>query len=95
MTHKSIYPLESGWLYSIRELRAAEATLLAERQADQDLSSRLRVQDRKEIDWAKLRNEEWSPLMLLADGLGLDEADTFCWTPAGAADFVIASGERP
>ena len=56
---------------------AAEATLLAERQADRDLSSRLRVQDRKEIDWAKLRNEEWSPLMLLADGLGLDDADTF------------------
>src|SRR5258708_40162565 len=94
MTHKSIYPLESGRLYSIRDLRAAEATLLAERQADRDLSSRLRVQDRKEIDWAKLRNEEWSPLMLLADGLSLDDADTFRWTPAGAADFVIASGAR-
>jgi hypothetical protein len=87
MTHKSVSPLESG---SIRELRAAEATL-----PDQDLSSRLRVQDRKEIDWAKLRNEEWSPLMLLADGLGLDDADTFRWTPAGAADFVISSAKRP
>jgi hypothetical protein len=76
MTHKSVSPLESGRLYSIRELRAAEATL-----PDQDLS----VQDRKEIDWAKL---------LLADGLGLDDADTFRWTPAGAADFVIASGAR-
>jgi hypothetical protein len=54
----------------------------------------LRVQDRKEIDWAKLRNEEWLPLMLLADGLRLDDADTFIWTPAGAADFTIASGDR-
>jgi hypothetical protein len=94
MTHKSIYPLETGRLYTIGELRAAEAMLLAERQADQELSSRLRVQDRKEIEWAKLRNEEWSPLMLLADGLGLDDADTFRWTPAGAADFVIAASEK-
>jgi hypothetical protein len=94
MTGKSIYPLESGGLYTIGELRAAEARLLAERQADQALSHRLRVQDRKEIDWAKLRNEEWSPLMLLADGLRLGDADTFRWTPAGAADFTIASGER-
>jgi hypothetical protein len=93
MTITSVYPLESGRLYTIGELRAAEATLLAERQANQGLSDRLRVQDRKEIDWAKLRNEEWSPLMLLVNGLGLDDADTFRWTPAGAADFVIAFGE--
>jgi hypothetical protein len=88
----SVYPLESGRLYTIGELRAAEASLLAERQADQGLSDRLRMQDRREIDWAKLRNEEWSPLMLLANGLGLDDADTLCWTPAGAADFVLVSG---
>src|SRR5260370_20723566 len=94
MTITSIYPLESGWPYTIDELRAAEATLLAQRQADQGLSDRLRVQDRKEIEWAKLRNEEWSPLMLLAGGLGLDDADTFRWTPAGAADFVIASAKK-
>jgi len=94
MTGTSIYPLESGRLYTFGELRDAEAMLLADRQADQDLSSRLRVQDRKEINWAKLRNEEWSPLMLLAGGLGLDDANTFRWTPAGAADFVIASGEN-
>jgi hypothetical protein len=31
MTQKSIYPLEKGQHYSIGELRAAEATLLAER----------------------------------------------------------------
>jgi hypothetical protein len=49
MTHKSVSPLESGRLYSIRELRAAEATL-----PDQDLSSRLRVQHRKEIDRRRL-----------------------------------------
>jgi len=90
----SIYPLESGRLYTLGELRAAEATLLAERQADQDLSSRLRVQDRNEIAWAKLRNEEWSPFMLLAGGLGLDDADAFRWTPAGAADFVATSKAR-
>jgi hypothetical protein len=94
MTSISIYPLESGRLYTIGELRAAEATLLAERRADQRLSDKLRVQDRKEIDWAKLRNEEWSPLMLLADGLHLKDANTFRWTPEGAADFVITSGER-
>jgi hypothetical protein len=52
------------------------------------------VQDRKEIEWAKLRNEEWSPLMLLAGGLRLDDLDTFRWTPAGAADFVISSATR-
>jgi hypothetical protein len=74
-------------------LRAAEAALLAQRQADQGLSDRLRVQDRKEIDWAKLRNEEWSPLMLFADGLRFDDAATFRWTPAGAADFQITSCE--
>jgi hypothetical protein len=94
MTRRSIYPLDHDRLYTIGGLREAEAMLLADRQADQNLSSRLRVQDRKEIDWAKLRNEEWSPLMLLCDGLGLDDADTFRWTPAGAADFVIASGEN-
>lgn len=58
MTITSIYPMESGRPYTIGELRAAEATLLAQRQADQALSDRLRVQDRKEIEWAKLRNEE-------------------------------------
>lgn len=68
--------------------------LLAERQADQGLSSRLRLQDRRQIDCAKTRNEEWSPLKLLADGLGLGDADTFRWRPAGAADFVITSGEK-
>jgi hypothetical protein len=94
MTSLSIYPLKSGQLYMIGELRAAEAALLAERRADQGLSDQLRVQDRREIDWAKSRNEEWSPLMLLADGLQLDDANTFRWTPAGAADFVITSGER-
>lgn len=94
MTRRSIYPLEHGRLYTVGELREAEAALLTNRQADQDLSSRLRVQDRKEIDWAKPRNEEWSPLMLLTGGLGLDDADTFRWTPAGAADFVITSGEN-
>jgi hypothetical protein len=94
MTSTSIYPLESGRFYTMGELRAAEARLLSERQADQALSHRLRVQDRKEIDWAKPRNEEWSPLMLLADGLRLGDADTFRWTPAGAADVVIASGEK-
>jgi hypothetical protein len=88
----SVYPLESGRLYTIGELRAAEAALLLDRQANPTLSHRLRLQDRKEIGWAKLRNEEWSPLMLLADALGLDDADTFRWTPAVAADFVIASG---
>jgi hypothetical protein len=93
MTTASIYPLESGRPYPIGELRAAEAALLAQRRADQGLSDRLRVQDRKEIDWAKLRNEEWSPLMLFADGLRLDDAATFRWTPAGAADFRITSGE--
>jgi hypothetical protein len=94
MTITSIYPLESGRPYTIGELRAAEATLLAQRQADQGLSDRLRVQDRKGIEWAKLRNEEWSPLTLLAGGLGLDDADTFRWTPAGAADFVISSAKK-
>lgn len=94
MTNTSIYPLESGRLYTIGELRGAEATLLAQRQADQRLSDRLRVQDRREVEWAKLRNEEWSPLMLLADGLRLDDLDTFRWTPAAAADFVISSATR-
>lgn len=90
----SIYPLTHDRSYSFGELRAAETMLLAERQADQGLSSRLRLQDRRQIDWAKTRNEEWSALKLLADGLGLGDADTFRWTPAGAADFVITSGEK-
>lgn len=94
MTSRSVYPLEAGRLYGIGDLRAAEALLLAERQSDQYLSSRLRVQSRKEIAWAKTRNEEWSPLLLLANGLRLDDTDTFRWTPAGAADFVITSGDR-
>jgi hypothetical protein len=88
----SIYPLTSDRPYTFGELRVAEKMLLADRQADKVLSSRLRLQDRKVIDWARTRNEEWSPLVLLADGLGLRDADTFRWTPAGAADFVIASG---
>ncbi|MDX3971619.1 MAG: hypothetical protein QHD01_34150 [Bradyrhizobium sp.] len=92
MMNGSIYPLRHDQSYTFGELRAAEKMLLAERQADQALSSQLRLQDRKQIDWAKTRNEEWSPLKLLADGLGLGDTDTFRWTPAGAADFVITSG---
>lgn len=94
MMQESIYPLVEGRTYRIGDLRAAETALLAERQADQDLSSRLRVQERIDIEWAKLRNEEWLPLMLLADGLRLDPSDTFRWTPAGAADFVVSAGTR-
>jgi hypothetical protein len=90
----SIYPLTSDRSYTFGELRAAEKMLLVDRQADKILSSRLRLQDRKVIDWAKTRNEERSPLTLLADGLGLGDADTFQWTPAGAADFVIASRNK-
>ena len=56
-TPRTVYPLEAGLLYSIGDLRAAEALLLEERQSDQDLSSRLRVQSRKEFAWAKTRNE--------------------------------------
>jgi hypothetical protein len=63
----SIYPLTHDRSYTFGELRAAEKMLLAERQADQALSSQLRLQDRKQIEWAKIRNEEWSPLKLLAD----------------------------
>jgi hypothetical protein len=92
--NSSIYPLTQDRSYTFAELRAAENMLLAQRQADQGLSSRLRLQDRRQIDWAKTRNEEWSPLRLLADGLGLMDADTFRWTPAGAADFVITSGDK-
>jgi hypothetical protein len=89
-----IYPLVRGQLYTVAALRAAETSLLAERQADQGLSSRLRLQKRKEIDWAKIRNEEWSPLMLLADGLRLGNTETFCWTPDEAADFEITSSGK-
>jgi hypothetical protein len=92
-TDASIYPLQTGRSYAIGGLRAAEMRLLSERQADPALSHRLRVQDRGEIDWAKLRNEEWLPLMLLANGLRLGDADAFVWTPAGAADFTVSSGE--
>lgn len=94
MTDASIYPLQTGRTYPIGGLRAAEARLLSDRQADPALSHRLRVQDRKEIDWAKLRNEEWLPLMLLANGLRLGDTETFAWTPAGAADFTVSSGDR-
>jgi hypothetical protein len=51
--------------------------LLAQRQADQKLPDRLRVQDRKEIEWAKIRNEEWSPFRLLADWLRIGGLVTF------------------
>ena len=85
----TIYPLVPGQCYSVASLREAEDVLLAQRQADQKLSDRLRVQDRKEIEWAKIRNEEWSPLRLLADGLRIGGSVTFCWTPDGAADFEI------
>jgi hypothetical protein len=38
MTDASIYPLQTGRTYAIGGLRAAEAKLLSERQADQALS---------------------------------------------------------
>jgi hypothetical protein len=85
----TIYPLVPGQCYSVASLREAEDVLLAQRQADQKLSDRLRVQDRKEIEWAKIRNEEWSPFRMLADGLRIGGSVTFCWTPDGAADFEI------
>jgi hypothetical protein len=94
MMKDSIYPLIENELYTIGGLRAAEKRLSEERQADQAFSSRLRLQNRKDIEWAKTRNEEWLPLDLLADGLGLDDADSFRWTPSGAADFEIMSGGR-
>lgn len=87
----TIYPLVRGRLYTVAALRDAENSLLAQRRADQELSSRLRVQDRKEIEWAKIRNEEWSPLKLLVDGLKIDGSETFRWTPDGAPDFEITS----
>ena len=89
LSANTIYPLVPGQCYSVASLREAEDVLLAQRQADQKLSDRLRVQDRKEIEWAKIRNEEWSPLRLLADGLRIGGSVTFCWTPDGAADFEI------
>jgi hypothetical protein len=90
----TIYPLVRGRPYTVAALRAAEVSLLAQRQADQALSSRLRLQNRKEIAWAKIRNEEWAPLKLLADGLQIADSETFCWTPEGAADFELSSGGR-
>jgi hypothetical protein len=90
----SIYPLVEGQHYTIGALRAAEVQLLAERQTDQTFSSKLRLQDRKVIGWAKFRNEEWAPLKLFADGLALEDAASFCWTPSGAADFEIVLSGR-
>jgi hypothetical protein len=88
----TIYPLAVGQSYTVGQLRAAEADLLVKRQADQKLSSALRLQSRQEIPWAKTRNEEWAPLSLLVDGLGLNDNETFQWSPDGAADFQITCG---
>ncbi len=88
----TIYPLVVGQSYSVGQLRAAEANLLAKRQADQKLSAALRMQSCQEIPWAKTRNEEWAPLSLLADSLGLNDNETFQWSPDGAADFRVTHG---
>jgi hypothetical protein len=88
----TMYPLTEGQPYSIGQLRAAEADLLARRQADQKLSAALRLQSRREISWAKTRNEEWAALLLFADGLELNDNETFEWSPAGAADFQVTHG---
>jgi hypothetical protein len=72
MRNQNDLSAHQGITYTIGALRAVERTLLSDRQSDPALSSRLRLLDRKPIAWAKLRNEEWSPLMLLADGLRID-----------------------
>jgi hypothetical protein len=92
MTRKSIYPLDHDRLYAVGDLREAEAMLPADRQADQSiltLKSAGSQRDRLgEIAQRRM------VATVLCDGLGLDKADTFRWTPAGAADFVIASSEK-
>jgi hypothetical protein len=87
-------PFRPSMWYAIGCLRETAQRILSERQGDPALSAKLRTQLRSEIPWAKSWNEEFFPLRLFADRMGLTGEDTFQWTPDGASDFSVrTSGE--
>lgn len=82
-------PFQADTIYPIRDLREVADRIIRERRADQALSAKFRTQLRTDIPWAKSWNEEFFPLKLFADHMGLADSDTFQWTPEGAADFTV------
>jgi hypothetical protein len=86
-----IYPLIEGRTYTIGQLRETEATLLKNRQNDQEFSAKLRTQRRSEISWAKSRSEEAYAILLFAKHAGISDEATLTFDPAAAADFEIHS----
>jgi hypothetical protein len=87
-------PFLPGQPYTIGELRRAANRILKDRQCDPALSAKFRTQLRSDISWAKSWNEEFFPLALFADRIGLADEDTFRWTPDAAADFTITSSRE-
>jgi len=82
-------PFQPNTTYSLGELRETARTIASERRADQALSAKFRTQLRSDIPWAKSWNEEYFPLKLFADHMGLADDNRFQWTPDGAADFTV------
>ena len=86
-----IYPLIEGRSYTMGELRQTEASLLKDRQQDQEFSAKLRTQKGREILWAKSRAEEAYSVLLFAKHLRMSDQATFSFDPAAVADFEIQS----
>ena len=86
-TRNPFYP---GKWYTVGELRRVAAQLQSARQMDPALSAMMRVQSQR---WAKDWTEELHALKVLADHKAFADADTFCWTPSDAADFIVHVGE--
>jgi hypothetical protein len=83
-------PFHQGYWYTVGELRRIAAELHAARKMDPALSAMMRAQSER---WAKDWIEELYALKVLADHKGFPDADTFCWTPRAAADFIVRVGD--
>jgi hypothetical protein len=86
------FPFLRGETHTFGELRAFEAALLKIRQEDSVFSGDLRS---NKLPWAKTRNEELLPIVLLADHKGFANSEKFELMSAGhPTDVTVYTGGR-
>lgn len=88
------FPFVAGGRYSLSLLREFEKNLSEVRKRNPVFSSRLRSND-PDIRWAKFRNEELGPFLLLADALRLSDGTSFevCRSQDPGPDLLLHLGD--
>jgi hypothetical protein len=89
--NKIHFPFLRGEKHTFSELRAFEAALLKIRQEDPVFSGDLRS---NKLPWAKARNEELLPIVLLADHKGFADSEEFELMPEGHPTDVTVYAAR-